>query len=127
MGQGQPPAGAGQGVAVAAALMPVGELAQQHDCVGVLRAHLGASGEPVDDRQPGVVLLARWPVFERCPQRAGGIPVGVHRVMLFGRREQRLPGGPEIPGGEMVHRDQRGCRIVAGQRAGQRPVQAAAA
>ena len=127
VGEGQPPAGAGPRIAVAAALMPIGELAQQHDGVGVLRAHLSAPGQPVDDHQPGGVLLARWPMVERCAQRAGGVPVGVHSVMLVGRREQRPPGLPEVPGGQVVHGDQRGYRIAAGQRAGQRPVQAAAA
>ena len=127
MGERQPPEGTGQGAAVAAALMPIGELAQQHDGVGVLRAHLSAPGQPVDDRQPGVVLLARGPVLERGPQRAGGVPVGVHRVLFVGRREQCPPGRPEIPGGQVMHGDQRGCRIAADQDAGQCPVQPAAA
>jgi hypothetical protein len=40
--------------------------------------------------------------------------------MLIGRRQQRLPGRPEIPGGKVVHRDQRRRCILVSQRAGQR-------
>ncbi len=106
------------------ALVSVGELTEQGHRVGVFRTHLGAPGQPVDDGQPGLVLLVHGPVLKRRPQRPGGVAVRVHRAVRVRRRDQRRAREPEVPGREEVHGDQGRRRTVGGQCAGEFPVQA---
>ena len=77
----------GQGTGLAAALMPVGELAEQRHGLGVFRAHLRAPGQLADNGQPGTILPVRGPVFQNGPQRPGGVAIRVHRAVRVRRRD----------------------------------------